>query len=155
MFHITFCFSLVFKHVERIIISRVNQISIGNFSYSLNLVCEKYKLLLPFFFFRTSAEVFQESVRKELWPLFYGGANALTATRLKTKTLSKKRAHHSRIFLRIRPQRTTRHVALISFSKMGDFQMLQELYRRFTVKYRNNLLQAFTSLLQNLIKLML
>lgn len=82
------------------------QIPIDNFSSSLNLIGRNINYCLPLPCFRTSAGAFQESVRKELLPPFslYSTANALMATRLKTKTSSEKRAHHSRIFLQIRPQ---------------------------------------------------
>lgn len=124
--------SLVFKHVKGVISSKANRywsiLVPVSISFARNI-----NYCLPFSFFRTSAGVFQESVREELWPLFYGEANALTATRLKTKTSCEKRAHHFRIFLQIRPHavsQTTRHVALISFPRVDDFRMLRGLCTR-------------------------
>lgn len=113
--------------MKRVISSKANRYRLILVPVSISFA-RNINYCLLFSFFRTSAGVFQESVREELWPLFYGEANALTATRLKTKTPSEKRAHHSRIFLRIRPRaasRTTRHVALISFPRVGDFRMFR------------------------------
>jgi len=53
---------------------------------------------VPLFFL---ARAFEESVSRELWPPLLERAS-LTATWWKTKTSSEKRAHHQRIFLRIR-----------------------------------------------------
>lgn len=72
------------------------QIPIDNFSSNLNLIGRNINYCLPLPCFRTSAGAFQESVREELLLLLppfslYSTANALMATRLKTKTSSEKR----------------------------------------------------------------